>query len=402
MPRRTHVARPELVALLRAVKEQPGADAPRLVLADWLEEYGDEHDRARAAFIRVQCERAALPPADEREADLDRQEEGLRDAHGKAWRGPLGRSIREWEYRRGLAHVRVQGRNFLSRWPAWAGREEFAWIEGVSFLQLTRTSQLREVLRGDLLGNLTTLRLENLRLGPAHVRELARAPRVANLGELDLGDNELGLEGAAFLAGSPHLTRLRSLTLWACTLGPDGVRALGDAPFLGQLDHLSLAYNALGPDGVAILARLRMPRLTRLEVWSNDIQARGVRALLASPLVGGLLDLDLPYSELRDDGARALAESPALGRIRVLSIFANEIRDAGAVALARSPHLANLRRLDLDGNEVGDRGARALAGSPHLGNLRSLNLSSNAIGSAGAAALRARFGDRVQVAPLEE
>jgi uncharacterized protein (TIGR02996 family) len=44
--------------LLRAVLAEPDDDAPRLVLADWLEEYGDDADRARAAFIRVQCELA--------------------------------------------------------------------------------------------------------------------------------------------------------------------------------------------------------------------------------------------------------------------------------------------------------------------------------------------------------
>jgi uncharacterized protein (TIGR02996 family) len=47
-------ARPELTALLEACKDAPDEDAPRLVLADWLEEHGGEADRARAAFIRLQ------------------------------------------------------------------------------------------------------------------------------------------------------------------------------------------------------------------------------------------------------------------------------------------------------------------------------------------------------------
>ena len=44
---------PEYLALLAAVKAQPSDDLPRLVMADWLDEHGEE---ARAEFIRVQCE----------------------------------------------------------------------------------------------------------------------------------------------------------------------------------------------------------------------------------------------------------------------------------------------------------------------------------------------------------
>src|SRR5262245_50340257 len=46
----------ELARLLAAVKEDSDEDAPRLVLADWLEERGESD---RAEFIRVQCRLAA-------------------------------------------------------------------------------------------------------------------------------------------------------------------------------------------------------------------------------------------------------------------------------------------------------------------------------------------------------
>ena len=45
--------RPELLALLRVCKDNLEEDAPRLVLADWLAEHGDEHDAARAELIRL-------------------------------------------------------------------------------------------------------------------------------------------------------------------------------------------------------------------------------------------------------------------------------------------------------------------------------------------------------------
>src|SRR5437763_2811178 len=45
--------RPELIALLDAVKDHPDDDTPRLVLADWLDEQDNELDSERAAFIRA-------------------------------------------------------------------------------------------------------------------------------------------------------------------------------------------------------------------------------------------------------------------------------------------------------------------------------------------------------------
>lgn len=44
----------ERAALLRAILDAPGEDVPRLIFADWLEEYGDGADREQGEFIRVQ------------------------------------------------------------------------------------------------------------------------------------------------------------------------------------------------------------------------------------------------------------------------------------------------------------------------------------------------------------
>ena len=49
--------------LLRAILDDPHDDVPRLVYADWLEEHGDETERVRAEFIRVQIELHALETA---------------------------------------------------------------------------------------------------------------------------------------------------------------------------------------------------------------------------------------------------------------------------------------------------------------------------------------------------
>jgi uncharacterized protein (TIGR02996 family) len=58
------------LALLRAIAADPEADAPRLVLADWLDESGTtDADRARAEFVRLGCRGAAKTRIRKAEAD---------------------------------------------------------------------------------------------------------------------------------------------------------------------------------------------------------------------------------------------------------------------------------------------------------------------------------------------
>ncbi len=74
-------------AFLQAIVENPDDDTPRLIYADWLEEYGDLH---RAEFIRVQCELARLPIDDDvRRPTLQEHEWTLLFAHAKEWLAEL-------------------------------------------------------------------------------------------------------------------------------------------------------------------------------------------------------------------------------------------------------------------------------------------------------------------------
>src|SRR4051794_22530696 len=55
-PRPPSQAEDQRAALFAGVREASDDDAPRLVLADCLDEHGDEDDRRHADLIRVQCE----------------------------------------------------------------------------------------------------------------------------------------------------------------------------------------------------------------------------------------------------------------------------------------------------------------------------------------------------------
>src|SRR5262245_26047775 len=91
--------------LLKAVFENPGDDAPRLVYADWCEECGDPD---RAEFTRVQIELARMPDGDPRRPGPEDREHELLGAHESAWLGEWPDYAVDWRFERGfLAELRT-------------------------------------------------------------------------------------------------------------------------------------------------------------------------------------------------------------------------------------------------------------------------------------------------------
>src|SRR5437868_5364079 len=85
-------------AFWKAVLADPDDDLPRLAFADWLEESGDEDERARAEFIRVQLELAKIPAADPwdpappdspRVQHLREREEQLLQCYRRKWQAQV-------------------------------------------------------------------------------------------------------------------------------------------------------------------------------------------------------------------------------------------------------------------------------------------------------------------------
>src|SRR4051812_40622638 len=98
-------------ALFAAVIAEPRDDAPRLVLADWLEEHG-EGDRAR--FIRLQYEIEQLPPVGAKASKAKKEEEALLAKHEKDWAGEIAGLVDHYRFRRGFVDwVRVTAAQFL-------------------------------------------------------------------------------------------------------------------------------------------------------------------------------------------------------------------------------------------------------------------------------------------------
>jgi uncharacterized protein (TIGR02996 family) len=381
--------RPELLSLLRACKEAPEDEGPRLILADWLEEHGDPHDTARAEFIRVQCRLAHLPARDPGRAELKRRVEALRTEHSAIWLGLLAGKGRKLSFQRGLIHVKAP-RCWHVSGPAWADcavSEPFAWLEGISTEVLSPHSA-RQFAQGPFLAGLSLLRVERsgltapiaqalfesppppslrtlvlrgCRFSPAGAAALADSPWLASLTTLDVSLNRVASPGVARLLASPRLAGLRTLDLSGNTLGLPGVQALADSPHTGSLTSLALAHNRLGTPGAARLAQARLlGQLTHLDLTACNIPAAGLAALAGSPRAARLNSLLLSANYVADKGVQALAESPHLGKLRTLHLGYAGITDTGATALAEAASLPGLVRLKLGGNQLGKAARRAL------------------------------------------
>ena len=365
-------------AFLQAILEDPEADTPRLVYADWLEERGDP----RSEFIRVQCELARIGGGDPRSAELGYRQQQLLSAHRAEWLGPLRgvTTLYDPTFRRGfLEEMTLDARTFLE-----LGERLFA-LHPLRHVSITDAGQgaysdpeghrrhVSTLAASPLLARLTSMGLPFI--GDPGIEVLAASPHLARLTSLDLARGQLG--PARALAASPYLRHLTRLNLVANRIGPEGAEALAGSPFLAHLTDLNL-------DGIS----------SRHGDVENNISDRGAEALAASPYLTRLAKLTLYLNGISDAGVRALAASSSLANLVELKLHGNYlITDAGVKALAASPHLARLQTLWLGG--VGAPGARALAASPALAGLWDLNVSISSTDEEARQVLRARFGNCV-------
>jgi uncharacterized protein (TIGR02996 family) len=276
----TSPPRPELLALLEAVKDDPDDDTPRLVLADWLEENGDRFDAERARFIRRQIAVARgqeRPPASNQ---ARRSEDELLRRRLE----PFGDFKAGWTFVRGLPHITVPGTRMLQPdVPALLGSETFAFVQ---FVRLTEAGGPRMVAM-------------------AALPEFRHAP---GLGVDPF--NALGTHHAANFFGSPNLAGLRQIEFRSVDPGAAGMEALAKNPALARLRKLSLYHNKLVDKGiVALAAGQYLTDLTHLDLHDNNIGDKGAEALAASPHLSNLRELDLRDNpRLTDRGKKVLRD----------------------------------------------------------------------------------------------
>jgi uncharacterized protein (TIGR02996 family) len=427
--------RAELRALLSECRAHLDDDASRLVLADWLEEHGDEPDRARAELIRIQIAQPCFDSSRTYTGETERRRE-LISRHGKAWLGPLEFLClpHRARHERGLVMLEVDPRQYLTRYAATlAGSENYAWVEGLLFRnlqnvdvadvlasplfapitrlrldelgysnclsRLARAPQLRqlrglelsprwlrarELAESPYLDNLQWLRLQSRDTGMDDLLPLLVAPALAGLTRLDLSATPLGSAGLRELLAACPLSRLRSLDLDGCGLADDA--ELGELSRLGELAFLNLGRNRLGEQALAGLARADLPRLAELNLHDCAIPPAGLSALVPASFLSRLRVLVLRKNRVDVNGLRPLARGAGLGELRALQLDDNPLGPAGAAALS-ALDLPRLEQLSLSGCQLGPDGAAHLARWPGLARVGSLDLGGNALGGDGLRAL---------------
>jgi uncharacterized protein (TIGR02996 family) len=372
---------PELLALLEGCKANPEDDQARLVLADWLEEHGQDE---RAALIRAQVPPPGQVFSREQLEEREALAEELQKRHANAWLGPLRRLLQHAWFVRGLLQVHIPETLFGSEAEVkLAACDAWPWVEKM-YARLT-AANVAAATTSPLLSVVSDLRLTSDRGARWHPDLLFTTAGLDNLRILDLSDNLLGDAGATALANCSSLENLSSLNLDETWLGDTGIAALAASPVLQNLRRLSLRRNCLSVTGAKALAR--SPCLTRLvELDLGDMIALDDKALIAladSPNLVSLQSLNLDSNKIRSKGVAALAGSPHVANLRSLVLYRNRIGPRGVAALAGSPHLSRLEHLNLDSNQIGDRGAAALVASSHLTALRRLSLVDCGIGARG-------------------
>jgi uncharacterized protein (TIGR02996 family) len=422
------MSRTEMLRLLDACKRDPHDDTARLVLADWLEENGDEAGRARARLIRLQVPdrlTSGLP-------DLRGEQEAIGREHRAAWDGEAAGLFDEMEDREqiaGLDRVEVSARVLgQKRWRAVARSEGWAWVEQL------KVSATRPVLESPLLAGVPRLLMAGAGRA-AQWRRVAESPGLGRLRSLLFDHGDVPDKGLEAVVSSPHLQGLRELALFPADPSGPGLACLeGRLPELDTLNICGIPAGYLPPEQLArVLGR---PMLRELDLRTTSLTTPHVRALsevlpglrklwlsrvrregrsfdLASAGFAAGLDFLMLHEyrmtaasykrlgglaagrlrclllwEMGMDAAdvRALADAGMLGRLTLLDINRNRFGEKGAVALAKSGQDAPLS-LDLSSCGLDNKAAAALARWPGLARCRVLKLSDNGLTVTGLRAL---------------
>jgi uncharacterized protein (TIGR02996 family) len=258
-------------ALLSAIEATPLDDAPRLILADWLDEHGEPE---RAEFIRLQVAQRREFDENGRTVRLEELFVQARALFYQPWAEPVrivfGRPIAFYSrgFPKGPGYEIISAEQLVTHLPAVA-----SWIGPDSPIRV--------------------------KAAPGELKELAAIPQLGCFRTLEIctswrDEPTIGDTDVADLLSSPYLVSLRSLTVRSHALTDAAAEAIRNAASLRSLESLNLAGNQLGRAGAVALARSpHLATLRVLDLSNNRIGNASVKALLKSPYLAGLISLKL-------------------------------------------------------------------------------------------------------------
>lgn len=359
-------------ALLAAIIANPEEDIPRLMLADWLQENGED---ARGQFIRRQIEVARVEPYSRAARTAQSAAERLLEGRRAEWSRTVRQWVVGWEFGRGFVeHVAVNVANFPHDAERIFAFEPIRSLQPVRFAAAVM-APLDSFFETPQLERITRLDLSGMPLSPVEMEPLIDCPYLAGVADLCLRRTPVMPDWLEAFLLSPAMPALAGLDLGDVThLGPRLADTL-PALFLRTFQHLDLSRITFTSNQIkAVLGSRCLQEVEELRLgW-----------MPGSTREGALTHLDLgwviPWDRLRllDLSAQGVGSSGVLEIVRELNSRSGE------------PHL---RWLGLAHNHVGSDGVRALVRS-NL-NLHHLDLRGNGLSLPDRAALQSRFPDAV-------
>ncbi|MCI0703733.1 MAG: TIGR02996 domain-containing protein [Planctomycetia bacterium] len=403
-------------ALLRAIREYPDDDTPRLIFADYL----DENDEgARAAFVRAQVELARTQPWEPFAVNCRWREPEL--VIGRGFRDSLPRVDGfhiEWPdspFRRGFGwslNVRT-----LSEWTERAAPlfeiepigKVSLWSGTLDDWRAFSTSPTTRRLREVILNNNPIEPLRVLRAVPdacgitdLHFRRASGAGMPVVLEELFLSQLGRTIRGLHFHTGYESLTELiegincagplERLSFSVMGMTGESVGHLLTGPAAKSLKELRFRNEPLGSDGLEALAQWIPSTVSDLELSMVGVQADGLEAIARCEHFANLRRLNLSRNPLTPRAARVLSLSRGLAGLRSLDVSQCRIGDRAVRHITRAKFWPNLVELDLRANTLSSAGVKHLLNAPVPPDLTALVLDAHTTGAANRAALTKKYG----------
>lgn len=347
-------------ALMAAIIANPDDDTPRLVFADWLQEHGGEHDRARAEFVRLQVEAARLPKRDKKHEKLESGARKLAAKHHEVWLAPLTACVRQLEH-----HPKLIGRDSPAELFE-RGLLKTLYLQTADFVQKKHQKVFPDAF--------AAVGLETLSFyTPARrVGELPGAPAFRWVSRMEcpaVGDAALEALGT-----SQHLTHISGFEFPEVQISDAGLKTFARTTNTLRLQKFAIT--------TASPRRYTKAKFT----------AAGVLALLNSERLPGLTALNVSGPTPEKFGAAEFLADAGLTKLTQLAL---QVR-VNLTDVIACPHLVNLRKLRLDDADMTEGDADALLASPTFAQLTNLTLWTRAPLPRGfEGKLRARFGDNL-------
>lgn len=192
-------------------------------------------------------------------------------------------------------------------------------------------------------------------IGDEDLEVLADVWQPTRLRTLNLSQNYVSDRGLGTLVSTPALSRLRELDLY-----DNRVRLQipweSPTPLL-NLQSLDLSHNQLDITGPRMLGEsVTFSRLKTLKLRRSQLTADDIAAILPFRV---LTELDLSENNL-GDGVVALVNCANVRLLRKLSLRDTYLNDIAAQALVSSPFLADIQELNLTDNHFSPPSLRAL------------------------------------------